>query len=347
MIVDLSSVLAGPSVATFFAELGARVIRFEKPGGDVTRGWKLPTEDADAPVSAYYASVNYGKEIHTVDMRNSDDRRRIFDLLAEADVLIQNYKTRDLERFELNPDALRKRFPKLIHCHLRGFKDDPHRVAFDVVLQAETGWLSMNGTPDSGPVKMPVAMMDVLAAHQMKEAILQALYLRECDGKGAFIDASLEEAGIAALTNQGSNYLMAKHIPERIGMQHPNIAPYGDTFSCSDAKEVVLAVGSDAQFQKLCRFLDAAKAADDDNFATNAARVKNRRALINMLSLHIAQVTSVDLLAFCHKEQVPAGAVKNLEEVSETSAAQSMVREEEIEGTPTRRFTGVGYRMQR
>lgn len=346
-VIDLSSVLAGPSVATFFAELGARVLRFEKPGGDVTRGWKLPSESADQPVSAYYASVNYGKELHTADLRDTSRREAVFKALEEADILIQNFKTKDLERFGLQPETVRRRFPKLIHCHLRGFLNDPHRVAFDVVLQAETGWLSMNGTPDSGPVKMPVAMIDVLAAHQLKEALLAALYLRERDGKGAFIEASLEEAGIAALANQGSNYLMAGHVAGRIGMQHPNIAPYGDTFTSKDGREVVLAVGSDAQFRKLCVFLNAAKAADDTRFATNAARVKHRPALIASLTEWIGKVNSSALLEYCHREQVPAGAIRNLKEVSESPAGKAMTLESEMEGQETKRFSSKGFTIHR
>lgn len=346
-VVDLSSVLAGPSVATFLAELGAHVTRFEKPGGDVTRGWKLPSEDSTQPVSAYYASVNYGKELHTADLRDPEQRATVLKVIAKADILIQNFKTKDLEGFELLPDALRERFPRLIHCHLKGFLNDPQRVAFDVVLQAETGWLSMNGTPESGPVKMPVAMIDVLAAHQLKEALLAALYLRERDGKGAFIEASLEEAGIAALANQGSNYLMAKHIAQRMGMQHPNIAPYGDTFTCKDGRQVVLAVGSDAQFRKLCAFLNAAKAADDELFATNANRVKNRPALIQLLSQYLAEVNSGELLKWCHREQVPAGAIRNIKEVSESAAGQAMTLESEMEGQLTKRFSSKGFTIHR
>lgn len=190
-------------------------------------------------------------------------------------------------------------------------------------------------------------MIDVLAAHQLKEALLAALYLRERDGKGAFIEASLEEAGIAALANQGSNYLMAGHIAGRIGMQHPNIAPYGDTFKCKDGTDVVLAVGSDAQFRKLCVHLNAAKAADDKLFSTNAARVTHRQELISFLEKRLIKIDSDSFLNWCHREQVPAGAIRNLKEVSESTAGQEMTLESEIEGQHTSRFSSKAFTMHR
>lgn len=343
-VIDLSSVLAGPSVGSFLAELGADVIKLENPKGDVTRGWKLPSEQTDAPVSAYYASVNYRKKIAHLDLRNPDELKRLHQYIREADVLLDNFKASDLIKFGLTSDDTKALNPRLIHCHLAGFKFETERVAYDVVLQAETGFMFMNG--EKGGVKMPVAMMDVLAAHQMKEAVLLALYQREKTGKGAYIHATLEEAGISSLVNQGANYLMAGHVPQPMGSKHPNIAPYGDIFPCNDGKDIVLAIGSEKQFQLFVDHIGLSELAKDNRFHSNGERVKNREALCEALAKGIQQHSSVPLLSWCHENKVPAGAIKNLEDVAKNPTAQSMIREEEIEGVATRRFSSVAFSIE-
>lgn len=349
LVIDLSSVLAGPSVATFFAELGARVIKLEneRSGGDVTRTWKLPTEDPQARVSAYYASVNYKKEVRSCDLATEAGRADLEILLSQADVLIQNFKPADLHKFNLAPDDLQKQYPRLIHCHLSGFRSNPNRVAYDVVLQAETGFMSMNGTPTSGPVKMPVALIDVLAAHQMKEAVLLALYERERTAKGCYITTTLEEAALAALTNQASNFLMQDHIAQRIGSQHPNIAPYGDAFSCADGNEVLLAIGSDRQFAEFCQIVELQPLITDPRFSSNEARVRNRTALNEALALGIQQFESTNLLHACEEKRIPAGAVRNVGEACSTPVGQALIREEEIEGIPTKRLSSIAFQLKR
>ena len=348
LVLDLSSVLAGPSVGSFFAELGARVIKWEnlRAGGDVTRSWRLATEPSDSPVSAYFSSVNFGKEIEQVDLSAPDSQQRLQQLLGEADVLIQNYKPSDLVKFGLDPETLKQRYPKLIHCHLTGFRSHPDRVAYDVVLQAETGFMSMNGTPESGPVKMPVALIDVLAAHQMKEAILLALYRREQTQLGAYLTVTLEEAALSALTNQASNYLMAGAIAKRIGSQHPNIAPYGDLFTAADGTELVLAVGSDRQFIELCEVLAITALAADQRYATNANRVKNRSSLVHALSEAIGAINGHDFLEQCHRLRIPAGEIKSIDRVLHQSLAQELIRHEMIDGVPTQRLSSVAFREE-
>ncbi|MDX5404626.1 MAG: CoA transferase, partial [Bacteroidota bacterium] len=251
-VVELASVLAGPSVGMFFAELGARVIKVESPSGDVTRGWKLPDESPDSNVSAYFSSVNYHKEYVSLDLKDPSDREHLNAILKEADVLIQNWKEGDAEKFGLSAGSLMARFPKLIIADLSGFALETQRVAYDIVLQAETGWLSMTGHPGGGPAKLPVALIDLLAGHQLKEGILAALWQRERTGTGAQVAVSLEESALASLANQASNYLMCGNIPGPMGTAHPNIAPYGEIFRCRDDHPLLLAVGSDVQFQKLC-----------------------------------------------------------------------------------------------
>lgn len=346
-VLDLSSVLAGPSVATFFAELGAEVTRFEnsKTGGDVTRGWKLSSEDPSSTISAYYASVNYGKNTALVDLTDKGVQQRVADLLQETDILVHNFKHADLAKFNLQPKSLREAYPQLIHCHLTGFASAPDRLAYDVVLQAESGFMSMNGTPDSGPVKMPVALIDVLAAHQMKEGILLALYQRERSQQGCYITVTLEESALVSLTNQATNYLMAQHLPQRMGSEHPNIAPYGDLYTTADGTQVVLAVGSHRQFCDLCDLLALSDISSDPRFSSNEARVKNRSALNKVLNDRMATYRSDEFLQACHRMKIPAGAVNDLSEVLERSTAQQLIREELIEGVPTRRLTSVAFQI--
>lgn len=347
-VLDLSSVLAGPSVATFFAELGAQVTRFEnsKTGGDVTRGWKLSTEDPSSTLSAYYASVNYLKTTELVDLTDRGVQQRVADLLHETDILVHNFKHADLAKFNLQPERLHALYPRLIHCHLTGFASDPDRLAYDVVLQAESGFMSMNGTPESGPVKMPVALIDVLAAHQMKEGILLALFQRERTQKGSYITVTLEESALVSLTNQATNYLMAGHLPVRMGSEHPNIAPYGDIYTTEEGKQVVLAVGSHRQFSDLCELLQLKELPEDVRFQSNEARVKNRTALNEILSAHIATYRSDAFLQACHRLKIPAGGVNDLSEVLDAPIAQKLIRTSVIEGQPTQRMTSVAFRIE-
>lgn len=346
-VLDLSSVLAGPSAGTFFAELGAKVIKVEnlKRGGDVTNTWRLPSEQNKA-VSAYYSSVNYKKEVHLLDLSKESSQIQLATWLAQADVLIENFKSKDRSKFGVDPTLIRTAYPQLIHCHLRGFEHHDSRVAYDVVLQAETGFMSMNGTSTSGPVKMPVAMIDVMAAHQMKEAILLALYKRERIKTGSYIEVSLEAAGLSALVNQASNFLMTGHVAQRIGSKHPNIAPYGELFQCADGKMVVLAIGSDAQFYLLCNFLGLSELTGDERFSTNAQRVIHRDELAQCLKVQIEKQTAEAFLSYCHTNQLPAGEVKSMDAVMSSQAAQEMIREEEINGETTKRLSSIAFRLK-
>lgn len=346
-VLDLSSVLAGPSAATFFAELGATVVKIEnaKTGGDVTRNWKLPSEDPEASISAYYASVNFGKEIYLADLASDEGQALMDEHLAKADILIQNFKARDLPKFHLEPSVVKKRYPRLIHCQLSGFEEDSERLAYDVVLQAESGFMGMNGSPESGPIKMPVALIDVLAAHQMKEAILLALFQRERTGSGSFVRCSLEASALAALTNQASNYLMKGHVAGRLGSLHPNIAPYGEQFVCADQRTVVVAIGSNAQFAKFCELLERGFLADDPRFTSNPVRVIHRKALAEELQKGVSRFRADALLQLCHQAGVPIGEVKDMAAVCASPVAQSMRIDDEIEGQASSRLSSIAFRM--
>lgn len=344
-VVELASVLAGPAVGMFLAEQGATVLKIEnkQQGGDITRSWKLPNEDPHANISAYFSAVNAGKTHLLLDLGNPTDHAQLHAYIQQADVLLMNFKPGDGHKFGLDQATITQQYPTLIVGVIVGFESQPNRVAYDVVVQAETGYMSMNGLPETGPLKMPVALMDLLAAHQLKQGILLALYERLKTGVGAWVSCSLEAAGISNLANQASNFLMTGAVPKQMGSLHPNIAPYGDTFTCADGKAVVLAVGSDAQFQKMMAILGRPAAATAVRLATNANRVKNRVYLQEMLEEAFAIQNRDAILALFIAAGIPAGAVRTLNEVFETPKAQSLVWTTEIEGLPTKRVKTSGF----
>jgi crotonobetainyl-CoA:carnitine CoA-transferase CaiB-like acyl-CoA transferase len=343
-VIELSTVLAGPSVGMFFAELGAEVIKLEHPSlPDVTRSWKLPSEDRNAEVSAYFSAVNYRKSYRDLELSKGEVSGELSDLLSGADILLVNFKKGDDQKFGLIPEAIHAINPALIIGKITGFGDDSDRVAYDLILQAESGFMSMNGTPDSGPVKMPVALIDVLAAHQLKEGILVALLQRTKTGKGATVAVSLYDAAVSSLVNQASNYLMEGHVPQRIGSLHPNIAPYGELFRTSDGKMITFAIGSDAHFRKLCEFLEMPQLAEDPLFVSNADRVSNRVSLAALLAEKIAGLTGAEIATAMLAAHVPMGTVRALDEVFSDEKAQKLVRTETIAGRETKRVTSIAF----
>lgn len=343
-VIDASTVLAGPSVGTFFAEAGARVIKTEHPvHRDVTRSWKLPSEPAGSSVSAYFASINYRKEYRLLDLTAEQDHRSFLELISTADILITNFKPGDDVKLRITDDQLHAINPRLIIGKINGYGHASDRVAYDLILQAESGFMSMNGTPESGPVKMPVALIDVLAAHHLKEGILLALYERTFSGKGKSVSVSLYEAAVSSLVNQASNYLMTGHIPQRIGSLHPNIAPYGELFQTSDGATVTLAIGSDQHFKKLCQVLELSELPDDARFCTNQRRVEHRTALAGLLKNRISVRSADDILKQLHALNVPAGKVRGLDEVFSEQSARDLVRSEIIDGVLTHRVTSIAF----
>lgn len=345
-IIDLSSVLAGPSVATFFAELGAKVIKIEHPvHGDVTRSWKLKKEPTEAPLGAYYASVNYKKEIRCLDLASPNDRSALLELLKDADILITNFKHGDAKKFGLERSTLLEINPHLIEGRIVGYSSQPERVAYDVVLQAETGFMYMNGTPSSGPVKIPVAIIDVVASHQLKEGLLCALYERERTGKALLVECSLEKAGLSALVNQASNYLMADHIAQPMGSLHPNIAPYGEMFRCADNHWLVLAVGNDKQFLALCSLIGLEALAADTKYSNNSNRILNRSELQALLQDRLEKKKASEWVTLLTEHHVPAGCVATMDQVMANPTAKEMIREENIDGVATKRLTSIAFTL--
>ena len=327
VVVELASVLAGPAVGMFFAELGARVVKIENKttNGDVTRQWKAPTEPPDAEVSAYWCSVNWGKEVQLLDLRTLHDRDILTELLSRADIVLSNFRAPAARKLGLHYEQLRDLYPRLIYAQLTGFGEESDRPAFDVVLQAEAGFLYLNAHPEGEPVRMPVALIDLLAAHQLKAGILVALLDRSRTGRGGYLHVSLLQAAVASLANQASNWLTAGFLPQPIGMRHPNIAPYGDMLTTSDGERLVLAVGNDRQFSKLCEVLGLGRIIEDARYATNAARTAHRDGLMHILTQKATAWTGDVLYRALLQADVPVGKVRDMRGVFEQAAARDMV----------------------
>lgn len=315
LVLELASVLAGPAVGMFFAEMGSRVIKVENPraGGDVTRSWRTPSEEGRSP-GAYFSCVNWGKQSIGVDLCTAEGRGVVQDLARLADVVLVSYKAGDALQLGVDWGTLSEINPRLVYAEVTAYGAGDARVGYDAVIQAETGFTSMNGTCDSGPLKMPVALMDLLAGHQLKEGILAALLERERTGRGRRVSVSLFAAGITALANQAANWLMTGTVPERLGSAHPNIVPYGSSFRCRDGGFVVLAVGTDRQFFRLCRCLGREALASDPRFATNEMRVLHREELERRLSELIGREDRDVLAARLRSEGVPSGSVRDVRE---------------------------------
>lgn len=339
-VVELANVLAGPAVGMFFAELGAEVIKIENKStnGDVTRSWKLPSENPKSKSSAYYSSVNWNKQTLFADLKNEKEKIKILSLIKHADIVITNYKKGDDVKLGMDYNSLKKTNPTLIYAHLSGFGEDSSRTAFDIVLQAETGFMFMNGTKKSGPIKMPVALIDILAAHQLKEGILVALLKKATTGKGSKVSVSLYDSAVASLANQATNWLMAKHNPQPIGSLHPNIAPYGEIFSTLDKKQIVLAIGNNKQFKQLCSVLKIDFIAKNDKFSSNSLRVKNRTTLFTILKKEIKKYNASPLMDSFIKKDVPAGLIKSVKDVlaNKKSNALKLIEKDAFNGDSIR-----------
>ncbi|PHI18706.1 carnitine dehydratase [Lewinellaceae bacterium SD302] len=323
LIVELASVLAGPAVGQFFTELGARVIKIENAttGGDVTRNWKVSGEDPDKKDSAYFKSINHGKASRFLDFGDPTDREFAYELIRHADVVISNFPLRTAIKVGMEPERLLEMNPTLIFAQLDAFPPgNEDRPAYDIVLQAETGFLSMTGTTSGEICRMPVALIDILAAHQLKEGILLGLLKRERSGKGGLIRTNLYDSALASLANQATNYLVADKVAVPMGSQHPNIAPYGDIFVTSDGERIVLAVGSDRQFSDLCQLLGITDI--PKKLRTNSARVTNRSELIDLLAPKLAAIELQQTLLLCQDKKVPVGHIKNMAQVFATAEAQ-------------------------
>ncbi len=316
-VVEMAAVLAGPSVGMFLAELGAEVIKIEHPGtqGDVTRSWRIKGEEVTEGRSSYFSSVNWGKTSLVLDVTKPGDRKRLEDEIRKADIILVSFKPGDAEKLSLTYEEIKSLNPDIIYAAITGFGPDDTRTAYDALLQAEAGFMHLNREPGAKPMKMPVALIDILAAHHLKELVLAAVINKLKTGEGSYVETSLFEAAVSSLANQAGSWLYAGVEPEPMGSEHPHIYPYGCSFTTGDQREIVLAIGNDAQFKKLCGLLGDASLGENESFATNPARSANREELRPKLEKLFSRVE--DASSFIKQLQefgIPAGMVKTVSE---------------------------------
>ena len=288
----------------------------------MTRTWKVKNEETDDR-SSYFCSVNWGKKSIAVDLNRKEGKAIIYKLVEKSDIVIASYKSGDAEKLGVDYKTLSSLNPHLIYGQISGFGSSNPRVGYDAVIQAEAGFMFLNGEPDGPSLKMPVALMDILAAHHLKEGILLALLRKNQTGKGDFLEVSLLQAAVSSLANQAANWLVAGVTPQKQGSAHPNIAPYGDIFRTLEGHEILLAIGSDRQFTSLCKILNLDGA--NEMYRTNVLRVKNRPALNQLLGQNIALLPLNTLVFELQAANIPYGIIKDMQEVFETPEVQSLL----------------------
>lgn len=313
LVADLSRVLAGPTAAVMLADLGARVVKVERPGsGDETRAWGPPWAGSS---SSYFEAANRSKQSITLDFTDAADRELAMTLTNRADVVIENYRTGALERFELDAASVMARNPRVVYCSITGFGsrgEGASMPGYDFLVQAVGGLMSITGDDDGEPRKVGVAMVDLLAAKDAVMAVLAALLHRERTGVGQHVEVALMSSLIASLANQASGYIATGAVPRALGNRHPSIAPY-ETLRCRDGM-LAIAVGNDAQFAALCAAVGEPELARDARFVTNSVRIGNRDELQRRLELHLAHNDAAVWAERLLSAGVPAGTVNSIDE---------------------------------
>jgi crotonobetainyl-CoA:carnitine CoA-transferase CaiB-like acyl-CoA transferase len=324
-VLDLSRILAGPWATQILADLGAEVIKVERPGqGDDTRTWGPPfLKDADGKEttdSAYYLAVNRGKKSLTLDLASPQGQDLVRQLAAKSNVLVENYKTGGLAKYGLGYEDLKALNPGPVYCSITGFgQDGPYakRAGYDYLLQAMGGMMSItgpaDGEPGAGPLRVGVALIDIITGMYSATAILAALNHLERTGEGQYIDMALMDSATALLANQGMNYLISGRSPGRSGNSHPNVAPY-QPFETADGW-IIVAIGNDNQFGRYCRLIGRPEMADDERFKRNQGRIENRAELIPPIEAAMRQRSSADWLAALEAEGIPGGPINELDQV--------------------------------
>jgi len=316
-VVELARVLAGPWAGQLLADLGAEVIKIERPGtGDDTRAWGPPFVEGKGGEnlsSAYYHAINRNKRSVTIDLKNDEDRALVVTLAREADVLIENYKVGDLKKYGLDYDSLRKDNPGLIYCSVTGFGQDgpyAHRPGYDFVVQGMSGIMDITGEADGMPQKPGVAFADVFTGVYSALAIEAALIARGRTGEGQYIDMALLDVQTSVLANQALYYLVSGTPPRRLGNEHATVVPFG-VFPASDG-HIIITGGNDGQFRGMCAVLGMPELADDPRFKTNAVRVENRVALRDILFSATGKHPRAWLAAELEKAGVPVGPINDI-----------------------------------
>ncbi|MGM8215255.1 CaiB/BaiF CoA transferase family protein [Bacillaceae bacterium W0354] len=321
-VLDLSRVLAGPYCTMILGDLGAEVIKVEAPGGsDETRTWGPPFQN---DVSAYYLCANRNKKSVTVNLKTEDGLEIIKKLVKQSDVIINNFKTGTMDRLGLSYETLKSINPGIVYCSITGFGEDgPYKdlPGYDFIIQAMSGLMSITGTEQSGPQKVGVAITDVLTGLYAAIGIQAALLERTRSGEGQKLDISLYDTAVSSLVNIASNYLMSGKIPERLGNHHANIVPY-QTFETADG-EMVIAVGNDRQFKKLCEIIEKPELAEHPHFQTNKDRVQNRAEITAYLAQAFKEKPTDYWRKKCELANIPCGPIQNLQQVVDDPQLQA------------------------
>jgi glutaryl-CoA transferase len=318
-VLELARILAGPWIGQTLADLGAEVIKVEAPEGDDTRRWGPPFvrgPEGENLDSAYFHSCNRGKRSLVADFRTPEGQAIVRRLAQEADVLIENFKVGGLAKYGLDYPALAAINPRLVYCSVTGFGQTgpyAHRPGYDFIIQGMGGIMDLTGEPDGSPQKIGVAFADIFTGTYGTIAVLAALRQRDQTGHGQHIDMALLDSMVGVLANQSLNYLVSGQVPHRMGNAHPNIVPY-QTFAVSDGY-VIIAVGNDTQFARLCEYLGVGQLAADPSYASNAARVGNRAQLIGILSERLVHHPRDALLAALEERGIPAGPINTIADV--------------------------------
>ncbi|QGX99855.1 CoA transferase [Roseovarius faecimaris] len=335
-VIELARILAGPWAGQTLADLGAEVIKVESPAGDDTRQWGPPFIERDGDrTAAYFHSCNRGKASITCDFRTEDGQAQMRALIADADVVIENFKVGGLAKYGLDYDSLKEINPGLIYCSITGFGQDgpyAHRAGYDYIIQGMSGLMSITGEAERQPLKVGVAVTDVFTGVYATTAILAALHQRHATGRGQHIDMALLDVAVSVTANQAMNYLSTGTPPGRLGNFHPNLSPY-QVFECADGF-LIIAVGNDGQYQRLCALLGCDTLADDPRFATNPDRVSHRQELSDLLHEHTRRFSKADLLAACEARGVPAGPINQMDEVFADPQVQARGMRIDPDGVP-------------
>jgi len=340
-VLDLSRVLAGPWAAQFLADMGAQVIKVEKPGeGDDTRGWGPPflvaPAEGDPGMAAYYTCTNRGKHSVTIDMADPEGQALIRRLAEKSDVVIENFKVGGLKKYGLDYASLKAVNPSIIYCSVTGFgQTGPYapRAGYDFLVQGMGGLMSVTGEPDGvpggGPVKVGVAISDQVAGLNALAGILTALVRRERTGEGEYVEVALLDATVSMLINQAATYLCAGTVPGRMGNAHPTVVPY-QVFPTADG-HIVLAIGNDGQFARFCEAAGVPEMAADDRYRANAGRIVNRGTLIPRMQELLEARTSAEWIALFEDRAVPCGPINTIDKVFADAQVQARRMRRELQ----------------
>lgn len=313
-VLDFSRVFSGPCCTQMLADLGAEVLKIERPGsGDDTRAWGPPFAGGE---SAYYLCLNRGKHSLLLDLTAEGDRARARQLAARADVVVENFRTGWMAEHGLGYEQLRAENPRLVFCSITGCGQtgpDASLPGYDFLTQGRGGLMSITGSADGPPLKVGVAVSDLVTGLQATIGILAALRHREQTGEGQYLDLSLLDCQVAGLANVASNYLVSEAVPQRYGNAHPNIVPY-EVYETAD-EPIILTIGNDAQWRRCCAVLEQPEWGESPRFATNAERVEHRQALRSLLRSVLAGKKRAEWLELFHAADVPAGPVQTVDEV--------------------------------